>query len=146
MFHDWGGERLLGYLNGCRSELGRLFYIMVDSVADTVNAIFANRGETVPPIGTDVLEIMAKIPIRQKTCSGYISNPPDRNRRPPRSRYTQSIFFSQAAARGSISLLHTLLWWIRKSTGSLDACGPQESLSHLLFCPQTSLVRLSAQL
>lgn len=39
---------------------GLLFYIMVDSVAVTVDAIVANGGEIVRPIGADAPEITAR--------------------------------------------------------------------------------------
>lgn len=39
---------------------GLLVYIMVDSVADTVNAVIANGGEIVQPIGADAPEITAR--------------------------------------------------------------------------------------
>ena len=39
---------------------GLLFYIMVDNVAATLNAIVANGGEIVQPIGADAPEITAR--------------------------------------------------------------------------------------
>ena len=39
---------------------GLLFYVMVDSVAATVDAIVANGGEIVQPIGADAPEITAR--------------------------------------------------------------------------------------
>ena len=39
---------------------GLLFYIMVDSLAATLDAIVANGGEIVPPIGADAHEITAR--------------------------------------------------------------------------------------
>ena len=39
---------------------GLLVYIMVDSVAETLNAITANGGEIVQPIGADAPEITAR--------------------------------------------------------------------------------------
>ena len=39
---------------------GLLFYIMVDSVAATVDSILANGGEIVQPIGADAPEITAR--------------------------------------------------------------------------------------
>jgi predicted enzyme related to lactoylglutathione lyase len=41
------------------SEPGLLFYVMVDSVTATVDAIVANGGEIVQPIGADAPEITA---------------------------------------------------------------------------------------
>ena len=42
------------------TEVGLLFYIMVDSVAKTLDAIVANGGEIVQPIGADAPEITAR--------------------------------------------------------------------------------------
>jgi predicted enzyme related to lactoylglutathione lyase len=42
------------------STPGLLIYIMVDSVAETVEAIVANGGEIVQPIGADAPEITAR--------------------------------------------------------------------------------------
>jgi uncharacterized protein len=41
-------------------EPGLLFYIMVDSVAATAEAVVANGGEIVQPIGADAPEITAR--------------------------------------------------------------------------------------
>ena len=42
------------------SNPGLLFYVMVDSVAKTLDAIVANGGEIVQPIGADAPEITAR--------------------------------------------------------------------------------------
>ena len=42
------------------ATVGLLFYIMVDSVAKTIDAIVANGGEIVQPIGGDAPEITAR--------------------------------------------------------------------------------------
>jgi predicted enzyme related to lactoylglutathione lyase len=42
------------------AEPGLLFYIMVDSVAATLDGIVANGGEIVQPIGADAPEITAR--------------------------------------------------------------------------------------
>jgi predicted enzyme related to lactoylglutathione lyase len=42
------------------SEPGLLFYIMVDSVAAAIDAVVANGGVLVQPIGADALEITAR--------------------------------------------------------------------------------------
>jgi len=42
------------------SQPGLLLYIMVDSVSDTVDAIIAEGGEIVQPIGADAPEITAR--------------------------------------------------------------------------------------
>jgi predicted enzyme related to lactoylglutathione lyase len=39
---------------------GLLIYIMVDSVADTINAVLTHGGEIVQPIGADAPEITAR--------------------------------------------------------------------------------------
>ena len=42
------------------SQVGLLFYIMVDSVRDTIDVITANGGEIVQQIGADAPEITAR--------------------------------------------------------------------------------------
>jgi uncharacterized protein len=42
------------------SQVGLLIYIMVDSVAKTLETIVANGGEIVQPIGADAPEITAR--------------------------------------------------------------------------------------
>jgi predicted enzyme related to lactoylglutathione lyase len=42
-------------------EPGLLFYVMVDSVAATVDVVLANGGEIVQPIGADAPEITARL-------------------------------------------------------------------------------------
>jgi len=42
------------------TEAGLLMYVMVDSVADTLDTIVANGGEIVQPIGADAPEITAR--------------------------------------------------------------------------------------
>jgi uncharacterized protein len=46
---------------------GLLIYVMVDSVAATLDAIVANGGEVVQPIGADAPEITARFRTRQET-------------------------------------------------------------------------------
>jgi predicted enzyme related to lactoylglutathione lyase len=41
-------------------DVGLLVYIMVDSVADTIDKILANGGEIVQPVGGDAPEITAR--------------------------------------------------------------------------------------
>jgi predicted enzyme related to lactoylglutathione lyase len=41
-------------------EAGLLFYIMVDSVEKTIDAVISNGGELVQPIGADAPEITAR--------------------------------------------------------------------------------------
>ena len=42
------------------TEVGLLIYIMVDSVADTIDKVSANGGKIVQPIGADAPEITAR--------------------------------------------------------------------------------------
>jgi len=42
------------------TEPGLLIYIMVDSVAETIDAVIANGGKIVQPIGVDAPEITAR--------------------------------------------------------------------------------------
>ncbi len=55
---EGGGTGILG--RSPASEPGLLFYVMVDSVAASVDAIIANGGEIVQPIGADAPEITAR--------------------------------------------------------------------------------------
>ncbi len=61
-FDDTTGEVSGAWILGRSpaSEPGLLFYVMVDSVAATVDAILANGGEIVQPIGADAPEITAR--------------------------------------------------------------------------------------
>jgi predicted enzyme related to lactoylglutathione lyase len=43
------------------SEPGLLIYIMVDSVAATIDTVIANGGELVRPIGVDAPEVTARV-------------------------------------------------------------------------------------
>ncbi len=52
------GEWVLG--RPPATEPGLLVYIMVDSVAETIESILANGGEIVQPIGADAPEITAR--------------------------------------------------------------------------------------
>jgi predicted enzyme related to lactoylglutathione lyase len=52
------GTWVLG--RGAATEPGLLIYIMVDSVAATVDAVIANGGKIVQPIGMDAPEITAR--------------------------------------------------------------------------------------
>jgi predicted enzyme related to lactoylglutathione lyase len=61
-FDDGAGE-VSGTWTTARSaspEPGLLFYIMVDSVAATIDAVIAHGGELVQPIGFDAPEITAR--------------------------------------------------------------------------------------
>ena len=61
-FDDTTGEVSGSWVLGRPSAAkpGLLFYIMVDSVAATLDAVVANGGEIVQPIGADTPEITAR--------------------------------------------------------------------------------------
>jgi predicted enzyme related to lactoylglutathione lyase len=61
-FDDTTGEVSGTWMVGrpASAEPGLLFYIMVDSVAATVEAVIAHGGELVQPIGADAPEITAR--------------------------------------------------------------------------------------
>jgi predicted enzyme related to lactoylglutathione lyase len=61
-FDDGVGEVSGTWVNGRppSAEPGLLLYVMVDSVAETIDAIIANGGEIVQPIGIDAPEITAR--------------------------------------------------------------------------------------
>ncbi len=61
-FDDTVGEVSGTWVVGRKAatEIGLLIYIMVDSVAATVEAVIANGGQIVKPIGMDAPEITAR--------------------------------------------------------------------------------------
>jgi uncharacterized protein len=61
-FDDGAGEVSGAWVNGRppAARPGLLFYIMVDSVEKTMDAIVANGGEIVQPMGADAPEITAR--------------------------------------------------------------------------------------
>jgi predicted enzyme related to lactoylglutathione lyase len=61
-FDDGAGEVSGTWVTGRApsTQVGMLLYIMVDSVAETIEAILANGGELVQPIGADAPEITAR--------------------------------------------------------------------------------------
>jgi predicted enzyme related to lactoylglutathione lyase len=61
-FDDTTGEVSGAWVTGrpSSSEPGLLLYVMVDSVAATVDTVVANGGEIVQPIGADAPEITAR--------------------------------------------------------------------------------------
>ena len=61
-FDDGVGEVSGAWVRGRppMTEVGLLIYIMVDSVADTVDKVTANGGKIVQPIGADAPEITAR--------------------------------------------------------------------------------------
>jgi predicted enzyme related to lactoylglutathione lyase len=62
-FDDATGEVSGTWVIGRPASLqpGLLIYIMVDSVAATIDAVMAHGGELVQPIGTDAPEITARV-------------------------------------------------------------------------------------
>ncbi len=54
---------------------GLLFYIMVDSVAATIDTVVANGGEIVQPIGADAPEITARFRDPSGNVIGLYQNP-----------------------------------------------------------------------
>jgi uncharacterized protein len=60
-FDDTTGEVSGSWVRGrTPATPGLLIYIMVDSVAETIDAVVANGGEIVQPIGADAPEITAR--------------------------------------------------------------------------------------
>ena len=61
-FDDTTGEVSGTWVTGRPSSTdpGHLIYVMVDSVADTVEAVVAHGGQIVQPIGADAPEITAR--------------------------------------------------------------------------------------
>ena len=61
-FDDATGEVSGAWVTGRKSwpEPGLLFYVMVDSVAATIDAVVTNGGVLVQPIGADAPEITAR--------------------------------------------------------------------------------------
>jgi predicted enzyme related to lactoylglutathione lyase len=61
-FDDAVGEVSGAWVDGRppMGEVGLLIYIMVDSVAQTIDAVIASGGEIVQPIGADAPEITAR--------------------------------------------------------------------------------------
>jgi predicted enzyme related to lactoylglutathione lyase len=57
-------------------EPGLLVYVMVDSVTETVDAVVANGGEIVQPMGADAPEITARFSDPAGTVIGLYQEPP----------------------------------------------------------------------
>jgi uncharacterized protein len=62
-FDDGTGEVSGTWVTGRRpsTDAGLLIYVMADSVANTLDAVIANGGKIVQPIGVDAPEITARI-------------------------------------------------------------------------------------
>ena len=57
------------------TEAGLLVYIMVDSVAATIDAVVANGGELAQPIGADAPEVTARFRDPARNLFGLYQNP-----------------------------------------------------------------------
>jgi len=77
-FDDTTGEVSGAWVLGRPAALepGLLLYIMVDSVAATVDAVTANGGEIVQPIGADAPEITARFRDPAGNVIGLYQEPP----------------------------------------------------------------------
>src|SRR6266568_3651964 len=78
-FDDTTGEVSGSWVVGRKasSEPGLLLYIMVDSVAATVDAVIAHGGELVQPIGADAPEITARFRDPAGNVIGLYQEPGD---------------------------------------------------------------------
>lgn len=61
------------------TEPGLLIYIMVDSVAATVEAVIAHGGKIVQPVGMDAPEITARFSDPAGNVIGLYQEPPKKN-------------------------------------------------------------------
>lgn len=77
-FDDGVGEVSGTWVRGRKvaTEPGLLLHIMVDSAAVTLDAIVANGGKIVQPIGMDAPEITAKFSDPAGNVLGLYQNPP----------------------------------------------------------------------
>lgn len=76
-FDDTTGQVSGTWVTGRRawSEPGLLFYVMVDSVAATIESVLAHGGELVQPIGADAPEITARFRDPGRECDRALSEP-----------------------------------------------------------------------
>ena len=81
-FDDTVGEVSGTWVVGRRaaSEPGLLIYIMVDNIAKTVDAVIANGGKIVQPIGMDAPEITARFSDPAGNIFGLYQQPTPGNR------------------------------------------------------------------
>lgn len=79
-FDDTIGEVSGTWVTGRKpsSEPGLLVYIMVDSVAETIDAVTANGGTIVQPIGMDAPEITARFSDPAGNVLGLYQQPAER--------------------------------------------------------------------
>ena len=77
-FDDTTGEVSGSWVKGRPpvSQPGLLFYIMVDSVEETVKTVVAHGGEIVQPIGADAPEITARFKDPGGNVIGLYQEPP----------------------------------------------------------------------
>ena len=96
------------------SAPGLLLYVMVDSVAATVELIVANGGDTVRPIGATRL--------RSRRAS---ATPGGKRPRPvPATRLTEIPFLPDRAFESSSKLGKECLSRLRANRNALSGCGP----------------------
>ena len=78
-FDDGAGEVSGTWVTGRppSAEPGLLLYIMVDSVAETINAVIAQGGVLVQPIGVDAPEITARFRDPAGNVIGLYQEPTD---------------------------------------------------------------------
>jgi uncharacterized protein len=76
-FDDSVGEVSGAFVTGRppMSSVGLLIYVMVDSVAAKIEAVMANGGEIVQPIGADAPEITARFRDPAGNILGLYQNP-----------------------------------------------------------------------
>ena len=81
-FDDTVGEVSGTWVVGRRaaSEPGLLIYIMVDNIAKTIDAVIANGGKIVQPIGMDAPEITARFSDPAGNIFGLYQQPTPGNR------------------------------------------------------------------
>ena len=80
-FDDGVGEVSGTWVLGRRAmtEVGLLIYIMVDSVAATIDAVIASGGEIVQPIGMDAPEVTARFSDPAGNVIGLYQEPTGEN-------------------------------------------------------------------
>ena len=77
-FDDTTGEVSGAFVKGRQpSTPGLLFYVMVDSVADTCRAVESHGGTIVQPIGADAPEITARFRDPGGNIIGLYQQPPE---------------------------------------------------------------------
>jgi hypothetical protein len=77
-FDDGVGEVSGSWVTGRKpsTEVGLLLYIMVDSVAATLDAVVAHGGKIVQPLGVDAPEVTARIGDPAGNVIGLYQHPP----------------------------------------------------------------------